>query len=387
MFHRRSFIRRFAGIAAAAPAAALGQSARPRGIGPLKITDAKAVNADGYVYYKIFTNGGIVGIGEPSPSNGAMNAEYLHRFLKPLLVGMDAFDIEKIWEKMYIEAYKFRGQAISMAISGVDIALHDIVGKALGVPVYQLLGGLYRDRVRMYASYTSRERSPVEQARLCAKNVEDGFTSTKIKIAARHGFDAPPAFPDEDRVREARSAIGEKTELMVDANSGYSVPTAIRIGRMLERYNVAMYEEPVPFTDLAGTAKVRAALDIPISGGEQDHTRYDFQKIIAAEAFDIIQADVTKAGGLSECKKIAALTDAAGLYYTPHDTSVLIGLAACLHLVASTPCCRYAQEYIMEPRGNRLTILKEPLVPERGHLKVPNGPGLGIEIVDKYWNL
>ncbi|MGC9970472.1 MAG: mandelate racemase/muconate lactonizing enzyme family protein [Bryobacteraceae bacterium] len=358
----------------------------PRGFGPLKITDAKAVSADGYIYYKVFTDGGIIGIGEPSPSGGAINADYLHKTLKPLLIGMNVFEIEKIWEKLYLGTYKIRGQGVSMAISGVDIALHDIVGKALGVPVYQLLGGLYRDRIRMYASFTNRERPAKEQAVLCARMVEQGYSATKIKIAARHGFDSRPLEVDKELVREVRSAIGGKIDLMVDANSGYSVARAIQMGRYLESQNVFWFEEPVPFTDIEGTAKVAAALDIPIAGGEQDHTRYDFHKLIAAGALDIIQADVTKAGGLSECKKIAAMADAAGLFYSPHDTSWNIGLAACLHLVASTPCCRYAQEFITEPREGRAPFLKEPFQPDRGYLAVPQKPGLGIEVADRYWN-
>ena len=367
---RRTFLSALAGVGCATP-----QSLRPRGIGPLKITDAKAIRRGGYLYYKIFTSGGVTGVGEPSPSNGAANAEYLERSLKPLIVGEDAFAIEKLWEKMYVGTYKIRGQGISMAISGVDIALHDAVGKALGVPVYQLLGGMYRDRIRMYASFTSRERTAVEQAKMCARMVERGYSATKIKIAARHGFDSRPLDEDREIVREARAAIGSDIELMVDANSGYSVPAAIRIGRFLEENDVFMFEEPVPFTDLQGTAQVAASLDVPIAGGEQDHTRYDFQKIISSGAVDIIQADVTKAGGLSECRKIAALADAAGLFYTPHDTSHRIGLAATLHLVASTPCCRHAQEFIEEPRK------EEPWwTPQQGFLTVPQKPGLGLDI-------
>jgi len=355
---------------------------RPRGIPPLKITDIKAVNADGYVFYRVYTNGGVTGVGEPSPSNGPLNTAFVE-LVKPLILDMDAFHIEEVWQKLYVGLYKTRGQSASMAISGVDIALHDIVGKALGVPVHVLLGGAVREKIRMYASFTSRERTPAEQAKLCAQSIERGFTSTKIKIAARHGFDAPPKYPDEEMVREVRAAIGPKTEMGVDANSGYSVPTAIQIGRMLERYHVYAFEEPVPFTDYAATAQVRAALDIIIQGGEQDHTRYDFQKIITAGAVDVVQADVTKAGGVSECKKIAALADAAGLGYTPHDTSHNIGLAACLHMVASTPVCRGAQEFIMEP-GSKKPVLRTPFMPEKGFIPVPQGPGLGIELDPRY---
>lgn len=370
-----------AALGGAAVASAQSEPAtptRPRAIGPVRITDAKALRKGSYLYYRLYTDAGITGIGEPSPSNGELNATLLD-MIKPMIVGMDAFAIEKIWEKVYVGLYKTRGQSVSMALSGIDIALHDIVGKALGVPVYVLLGGLYRSEILMYASFTSRERSPVEQARLCARMVEQGYTATKIKIAARHGYDGPPAFSDEERIREARAAIGAKVRFMADANSGYSVPQAMRIGRILEKYDAFWFEEPVPYTDYEATAKVAAALDVAIAGGEQDHTRYDFQKMITAKAVDIIQADVTKAGGLSECRKIAAMADAAGLYYTPHDTSHAIGLAACLHLVAATPVCRYAQEYVTEEQKGA-PVLKEPLIPQRGMLRVPQGPGLGVEI-------
>ncbi len=375
MFSRRHFL-----ATAALPVAAQETAARrPKGIGPLKITDARTLRSGSYDYFKIYTDGGVTGIGEPSHSNGELNADFLEKLIKPLIVGMDAFEIEKIWEKMYIGTYKIRGQAASIAISGVDIAIHDIVGKALGVPVYQLLGGLVRDPIPMYASFTSRERSPAEQAKLCAKAVEQGFSATKIKIASRHGYDGPPRYPDEQMVREVRAAIGDKTRLMVDANSGYSVPKAITMGRFLESQNVFWFEEPVPFTDHEGTAKIAAALDIAIAGGEQDHTRYDFHKLIAANACDILQADPIKAGGLSECKKIAALIDASDRYYVPHNTSHGLGLVACLHLIASTPCCRYANEFVTEG-DYRKSALQEPLIPVNGFLPVPKRPGLGVEI-------
>lgn len=322
---------------------------------------------------RFFTDGGITGIGEPSHSNAELNVTLIEKMIRPPIMGMDAIAIEAIWEKMYTGLYQTRGQPVSISMSGVDIALHDVVGKALGAPVYQLPGGLYRERIPMYASFTSRERTPVEQAKLCAQAIERGLNGTKIKIAARRGHDAPSAFADEDRVREARAAIGAKVRLMVDANSGYSVPHAIRLGRFLESQDVFWFEEPVDYAGVAGTAKVAAALDMAIAGGEQDHTRSGFQKLIAAGALDIVQAGPTKAGCLSECKKIAVLADAAGLFYVPHDTSHGIGLAAVMHLVASTPVCWYAHEYVAEPKQER-PVLREPLAPERGWIAVPRNP-------------
>jgi L-alanine-DL-glutamate epimerase-like enolase superfamily enzyme len=181
-------------------------------------------------------------------------------------------------------------------------------------------------------------------------------------------------------VREVRQAIGDKIELMVDANSAYSVHHAIRVGRRLEEYGVFHFEEPIPYTDLDGMAQIAAALDIPVAVGEQHHTRYDFKDLLIRGAADIVQPDVTKCGGLSEGKKIAALADAFGKYVTTHTTSVGIGLAAHLHYWASTPACRYAQEFNVVASRQRLPLLRTPLLPRDGYLEVPRGPGLGIEL-------
>jgi L-alanine-DL-glutamate epimerase-like enolase superfamily enzyme len=312
--------------------------------------------------------------------NGPVTKAAVEHQLKPLLVGMNALDLEACWEKMYVATYKLRGQSTSIAISGVDIALHDLAGKALGVPVHRLLGGKYRAKVRVYASYMSREMSDQEYAQSAARAMEGGFSGVKIKIGARYGFDAKDPDEDESLVAAVRAAVGPKAELLVDANSGYSVHTAIKVGRMLERYKVFHLEEPVPYTDLDGMAQVAAAVDIPIAMGEQQHTRYDFKDILVKGAADILQPDVTKCGGLGEAKKIAALADAFGKYVTTHTTTVGIGLAAHLHFWASTPCCRYAQEYNVGQSNEGSAILCTRLVPEGGYLAVPDGPGLGVEL-------
>ena len=140
------------------------------------------------------------------------------------------------------------------------------------------------------------------------------------------------------------------------------------------------YEEPIPFTDLDGMAQIAAAVDIPVAVGEQHHTRYDFKDLLLKGAADIVQPDVTKCGGLSEGKKIAALSDAFGKYVTTHTTSVSIGLAAHLHFWASTPACRYAQEFNVLASRTRDPLLTTPLLPEGGYLAVPQGPGLGVEL-------
>jgi L-alanine-DL-glutamate epimerase-like enolase superfamily enzyme len=226
----------------------------------------------------------------------------------------------------------------------------------------------------------SRELSPHEYARQAADAMQGGFSGVKIKIGDRFGFDSKDPEEDEVLVAAVREAIGPKAELMVDANSGYSVHTAIKVGRMLERYRVFHYEEPIPYTDLDGLAQVAAAVDIPVAVGEQQHTRYDFKDILTKNAADIVQPDVTKCGGLSEGKKIAALADAFGKYVTTHTTTVGVGLAAHLHYWASTPTCRYAQEYNVLAGRSRSPILRNPLLPVDGYLTVPDGPGLGVDL-------
>jgi L-alanine-DL-glutamate epimerase-like enolase superfamily enzyme len=334
----------------------------------------------GYPLVRVWGEDGMVGLGEASPMSPQVTRAVVEHQLKPLLVGMDALDLESCWEKMYVTTYKTRGQGTSIAISGVDIALHDLAGKALGLPVYRLLGGLYRERVRVYASYMSRDLTPQAYAERAAAAMEGGFSGVKIKIGERFAFDAKDPDEDEALVRAVRAAVGPKAELLVDANSGYSVHTAIKVGRMLERYGVFHFEEPIPYTDLEGMAQVAAALDIPVAVGEQHHTRYDFKDLLTHGAADIVQPDVTKCGGLSEGKKIAALADAFGKYVTTHTTSVGIGLAAHLHFWASTPACRYAQEFNVVASRQRMPLLRTPLLPRNGYLDVPHGPGLGIEL-------
>jgi L-alanine-DL-glutamate epimerase-like enolase superfamily enzyme len=192
----------------------------------------------GYPLIRVWGEGGLVGYGEASPMHPPVTQTVVEHQLKPLLVGKSALDIEALWEAMYVTTYKTRGQGTSIAISGVDQALHDLAGKALGVPVYQLLGGKYRDKVRVYASYMSRDLSDDEYATRAAQAMEGGFSGVKIKIGDRFGFDSKDVSEDESLVAAVRRAIGPKAELLVDANSGYSVHTAIKVGRMLERYGV-----------------------------------------------------------------------------------------------------------------------------------------------------
>lgn len=348
----------------------------------MKITRVEPILLEWNLLVRVHTDEGLTGWGECSPMNNRLVLAHLEHALGPLVVGRDPFDIEAIVERMFLHTYKVAGQSMAMAASGIEIALWDIMGKALGQPIYKLLGGAYRKQIRMYASSMSREIKPLEEAkRLTALVEKHGFTAVKVRVGSVFGFDQD-AWPGRslELVREVRAALGDGIEIMVDGNSCYSAPRAIQLGRELERCQVFHFEEPCPYWDLDSTAKVAQALDLPVAGGEQDWELRRFREMLGKEAVDIVQPDVIKAGGFSVCKKVAALAEAFGAVCTPHQTQPL-GTVANLHFAASTPCCRYSQEYNIERHPLRDTLFTEPVLEvEKGCLLVPEGPGLGVEI-------
>jgi L-alanine-DL-glutamate epimerase-like enolase superfamily enzyme len=348
----------------------------------VKITRVEPIWLEWNLLVRVHTDEGIVGWGECSPMNNRLVAVHLEHALGRLVVGRDPFDVEAIVEHMFIETYKLAGQSMAMAASGIEIALWDIMGKATGQPIYKLLGGAYRKRIRMYASSMSREIKPVEEAKRLAGLVEKhGFTAVKIRVGSVFGFDQD-AWPGRslELVKEVRAALGDGVEIMVDGNSCYSAPRAIQLGRELERYHVFHFEEPCPYWDLDSTARVAKALDLPIAGGEQDWEIQRFKEMLEKEAVDIVQPDVIKAGGFLVCKKIAHLAEASGAVCTPHQTQPF-GTVANLHFAASTPNVRYSQEYNIEHHPLRDSLFVEPVLEVKdGHLTVPEGPGIGVEI-------
>jgi L-alanine-DL-glutamate epimerase-like enolase superfamily enzyme len=347
----------------------------------VKITGVTPLLLSPTLLVRVNTDAGIVGWGECSPMNGRVVAAHVKHSVAPIAVGRDPFDVEAIVEDMVVRTYKIAGQCQAMAISGIEIALWNLMGKALAVPIYKLLGGAYRKRIRMCASSMSRSISPADEAERLAKLVEaKGFTAVKVRVGKTYGFDAD-ASPgrSEAVVREVRKRLGDAMEIMVDGNSCFTAPRAIELGRRLEQYRIFHFEEPCPYTDLDSTAGVAAALDVPVAGGEQDWDLRRFKEMMQKGAVDIVQPDLIKAGGFSVCKKVAALAEAFGCVCTPHQTQPL-GTIANLHFAAATPCCRYSQEYNVEPHPIGDMLLKNPVPVVGGHMAVPEAPGLGVEI-------
>ena len=348
----------------------------------MKITRVEPIHVPPNLLVRVSTDEGIIGYGECSPMNNPVIVSYLEHALSRLVVERDPFDTELIVERMLVDTYKIAGQSLAMAASGIELALWDIKGKALGVPIYKLLGGAYRTRIRMYASSMRRDNTPAEEAARLADLVEKhGFTAVKIKVGATFGFDED-ALPGRsvELVKECRRVLGDEIEIMADGNSCFSAPRAIALGRVLEDYDVFHFEEPCPYWDLDATARVAEALDIPVAGGEQDWGVHRFREMLQIEAVDIVQPDLIKAGGFSVCQKIAALADAFGCVITPHQTQPF-GTVANLHFAAATPNCRYSQEYSIEPHPLLHTLFKEPVLDIKdGYLAVPEGPGIGVEL-------
>ena len=341
---------------------------------------------------EIETADGIVGWGECYGPSAVAKA-YIETQFAPRIIGRDAFDVEVIWEDLYnrIKDYGGRGMATS-ALSGIDIALWDIIGKSCGKPIHKLIGGAYRTEVTAYATglyFIDMDRLVEEAVEEANEFVGNGFVAIKMKI----GLGSPKL--DIDRVAAVRKAIGDGVRLMVDANHCFTVPQAIRIGRELEKLNVEWFEEPISPEDVDGYVEVTRSLDMAVAGGENEFTRWGFRDLVVLKAMDIIQPDVCAAGGISECRKIATLASAHGVECIPHAWGSAIGLAATLHFLAALPDQPPSfrpmpplleLEQCENPFRDLLSV--EPIVQQGGKVQIPTGAGLGIEInrsvLDRY---
>lgn len=332
---------------------------------------------------EIETDDGLVGWGEcygPARITAAVV-----QTIAPWLIDEDPLRTDFLWQMIYARL-RDHGQkgAVIEGLSGIDIALWDIKGKHFGVPVHRLLGGPLRSEVQAYATGLYRRKSgdPLQYlAEEAADYVAQGFKAVKLKV----GFGV-----DEDAAvtLAVREAIGPDVALMVDANHAYDAVAAIRLGRMIEPYDIGWFEEPVPPEDIAGYGEVKAALSIPIAGGECEFTRFGFRELLASRAIDIIQPDTCAAGGLSECKKIADMAEAFGVRYNPHVWGTGIAIAASLQLLAVLPSHTPHSLAPVEPMLEfdrtehpiRQSLLLQPIEHVKGIVQIPDGPGLGIEV-------
>jgi len=305
-------------------------------------------------------------------------------YYKPLLIGEDALATELHWQTLYnrLRDHGQKGLAIE-ALSAIDIALWDLKGRHLGVSVQRLIGGPLRNRVEAYATgfYRKRGGDPfsylVEEAH---QRIAEGFTGIKLKLG--FGLDG-----DARLCELVRKAIGPNIRIMVDANHAYDALGAIRLGRLIQPLDIAWFEEPVTPEDLAGYREVKAALDIPIAGGEAEFTRWGFRPLVTERLVDILQPDIAAAGGISETKKIADMASAFGVRVNPHVWGTGVALAASLQLIAALPHnppglhpIEPLLEFDQSEHPIRMAVIAEPIVQKDGWVAIPDKPGLGIEI-------
>jgi D-galactarolactone cycloisomerase len=332
---------------------------------------------------EIETDTGLIGWGE-CYGPARMTAAVVQS-VTPWLIGEDPLRTDYLWQMIYarLRDHGQKGIAIE-GLSGIDIALWDIKGKHFGVPVHRLIGGPLRTEVQAYATGLYRRKSgdPLRYlAEEAAGYVAEGFRAVKLKV----GFGVEE---DAAVTRAVRDAIGSDIALMVDANHAYDTVAAVRLGRMIERYDIGWFEEPVPPEDLAGYRAVKAALSIPVAGGECEYTRFGFRDVLTSQAIGIIQPDTCAAGGLTECKKIADMAEAFGVRYNPHVWGTGIAIAASLQLLAVIPAHTPVSlspvgpilEFDRTEHPIRQSLLVQPIEHSGGIVRVPDGPGLGIEI-------
>lgn len=326
------------------------------------------------IIIQIFTDGGITGLGEAFAYGVPQAVCTVIDDLKPLLIGVDPTQPEALIDRLAQASMLYGRRGLGLfALSGIDIALWDILGQVRRQPLYKLLGGTEAKRLPAYVSML-RYQTPPEVAKVVARCLEAGFHAVKL-----HQIDLKS-------VEIARRVAGDRTELMLDVNCQWNREEALEMARALAPYRLAWLEEPVwPPDDYGSLAYVRQGGGIPIACGENEGTVYGFQHLLAREAADIVQPSVTKVGGISEWRRVAELAVRRGTQIAPHSFYFGPGFIATLHLMAALPGCTY-----VEVAGCSLEtpILQEPLDFRDGTIGVPEGPGLGItlnnEVIGRY---
>jgi len=339
-----------------------------------------------WLFVKVLTDAGVHGWGEAYTQLDRDRAiEIFAQEMGRYLVGRDPFAIKHFTHAMYHDFVGKRGSVdFFSALSAIEQALWDVVGKALGTPVYNLLGGPCRDRIRVYANgWSGGAKTPAELVERAREVLAMGFDALK--------WDPFPdpwrAYigPDEERaavesVRAMREALGPDVELLVEVHRRLAPMYAVRIARQIEQYRPFWYEEPVSAQNLDALAEVRRQIAIPVVTGEELYTKSDFRQVFEKRAVDIINPDVCNVGGILELKEIAAMAEPSYVAVAPHNyNSTTIGLAATVHASAVMPNFLIT-EYFVNFEAVGKEIARPPLLPERGSIPLPTTPGLGIEL-------
>ncbi len=366
----------------------------------MKISNVKTYLVEGIKYnwtlVKVETDAGIYGWGEATNWPGSPLIEAACQHIGQFVLGLDARRIDYIWTKIYRDMH-WLGQAgpLLSAISALDIALWDIKGKALGAPVYELLGGKYRERIQLYANYwfIDGDHSAASYAQQAKETVSAGFTALKFDPFAHVDYGYGDDLSDANELSEAQKqlalelvsavaeAVGPETPLAIETHAFLNGPTAVEMARRLAQlgFNCMWYEEPALPEHPEAIADIRRRITLPVCVGERLHSRYMAKRILDARAADILMPDITRCGGISEMRKIANMAEAYNVPIAPHNPNGPISTIASAHTMATIPNF-YRQEFMVKDVAWRDSCLSHALPIESGYFILPDRPGLGFDI-------
>ncbi|NQW20864.1 MAG: galactonate dehydratase [Chloroflexi bacterium] len=358
----------------------------------MKITDVKLIEANVWRWVRISTDEGLSGIGEMHGGSGGSGTPYTVaaavQYMAEYLIGKDPLHIEKHWQHMF-RRQLFRGGADPMAaIGAIDCALWDIKGKEAGKPVYALLGGPTRERIRLYVHLTGD--SPEALADDARRRIAEGYTAVRFYPLGQfnHGEFESASYTAiariaEDRVRAVREAVGSDIDMMIDVVNRLTPPEALLVARACEPYNLYFFEDPIEPDNMEALAEFSRRAPMPVAAGERLQTIYQFSDLLSRNAAAFIRPDISLAGGITGIRKIAALAEANYVGVIPHNPMAAIATASCAHLdaaLSNVPIQEYPGD---EWEGPKLDLVPEPLEFDNGYLILRDTPGLGVELNDE----
>ena len=352
----------------------------------MKVTDVKTFVVDcfrtNWVFVKVYTDAGIDGVGEATLEYKEKALLGAVEHIREYLLGKDPRTIEKHFHDIYRDAYWRGGPVLMSALSAVEMALWDILGKSLGVPVYQLLGGKIHEKVRIYVNgWFAGAKEPEEFGEKARLAVQRGITAMKWDPFGKNYLELSNRELDRALrcVAAVREAAGSDVDLLIEGHGRFNIPTAVKIAKELEQFGPMLFEEPVPPDNLDALKAVKDKSPVPISAGERLYTRWDYRKLFDRMAADYIQPDISHAGGIMELKKIAAEAESRYIPFAPHNPSGPVANAATLQLAACCPNFSIL-EIMYSDVDWRKDVTDEKLRYEDGYMYIPGKPGLGIEI-------
>jgi galactonate dehydratase len=352
----------------------------------MKIIDIRTygvnVGSSNHIFVRVLTDEHLQGTGEAYRAGPDQAVEQVVHYFKDWLIGEDPTRIEHLWRIMYNGSRFPGGSVVNAAISGIETALWDIKGKAHGVPVYQLLGGRCRDRVRVYLGIGGETPQDLAES---ARRAVQRHGMTAVKFRPQPGNMERMRWSQvlkgtRERVEAVRRTVGDDVDIGLDPHAAIFEPVkALEMAAVVQPYHPMFIEEPIRPENIQAMAGVHRKMDVPLATGEMLYTKYEFRDLIAAEAADILQPDLLLCGGLLEGKKIAAMAEDHYLTVAPHSPLGPVSTAVATHFAASTGNF-FILEYRIDSEGPDRRLIRQPLALAEGHVQIPETPGLGIEL-------